>query len=416
MKGTIWIFNRHGMPPAFEPRVRNIKFSKVFQENGYSVTMFTASTLHNMSINLIDGRERYIEREYDEYRYIHIRTTNYKGNGLKRVWAMLQYNMGLLRVALKSSDKPRIIISSLGITGFFIPFVIAKRHKCPTIVEIRDLWPESIIEFAGLRRNSLLAKLLFSIERCVYQKADAIVFAKEGEVEYIREKGWDLESGGSIDMQKVFYVNNGVDIKEFDTNKEQYWFPDEHLDDDSKFCLVYAGAVRTANAVGRLVDAAKILKERGYENVYILVFGDGTELSELTERSQSLELNNIIFKGNIEKKYMPSVLSRAHATILNYKPCGIWKRGNSSNKLFEYMAAGKPVISTVMMGYDIISKYECGFSVEKETDEGIADAIVKVYELPQQDYERLCKNARRGAEDFDWEIQGQKMLDIFNML
>ena len=85
--------------------VRNIKFSKVFQENGYSVTMFTASTLHNMSINLIDGRERYIERSMMSIvTFIYVLRTTRKRIETGR--AMLQYNMGLLRVALKSSDKP----------------------------------------------------------------------------------------------------------------------------------------------------------------------------------------------------------------------------------------------------------------------------------------------------------------------
>ncbi len=78
-------------------------------------------------------------------------------------------------------------------------------------------------------------------------------------------------------------------------------------------------------------------------------------------RVENENLDNVKMKGFVNKKYIPYILSKSSVNILNYSQTQYnWSRGNSSNKLFEYMASGKPMISTVKMGYSIIEKYKCG--------------------------------------------------------
>src|SRR5690625_6806467 len=90
-------------------------------------------------------------------------------------------------------------------------------------------------------------------------------------------------------------------------------------------------------------------------------------------------------KGFVDKQFIPNILSKSSVNILNYSQTKYnWSRGNSSNKLFEYMASGKPIISTVKMGYSIIDKYRCGFELENSTPEELAATILKIKNISKE--------------------------------
>ena len=225
-----------------------------------------------------------------------------------------------------------------------------------------------------LRENSILGKMLVQGEHWIYKKADAIIFLKEGDYTYITDKKWDTSQGGDIDLEKCHYINNGVNIEEFNKQIEQ-----EKCDDDDlqcgKFNIVYAGAIRPVNNVGNILDAAKLLRE--YKDIQFLIYGEGNQLEALKQRVIDEKITNVKMKGYVEKKYIPYILSKSSLNLLNYSQSKYnWSRGNSSNKLFEYMASGKPVISTVKMGYSPIDKYDCGISLEEDTPAALAKAVL----------------------------------------
>ncbi len=416
MKKRVWIFNHYAMPPQYEVRVRNNKMAEIMQGMGYDVTIFGASTLHNTEINLIQGREKYIECYYGDLRFIHIRAPKYKGNGLARIMNMLVFPARLFFATISLNEKPDIIINDLELMGFFYPFLIGRRYRCPVITEIRDLWPESIIEFGYLRRRSFISSALFWCEKWIYSLSDAVVFTKEGEVNYIREQGWDMEAGGPIDMSKVHYINNGVDLAEFADNATRHPLDDRDLTDTETFKVVYVGSIRHANNIGRLLDAAKIVKDLGHEKVRFLIYGDGDEREHLERRVALESITNVRIKGHVNKKHIPFILRHSSLNVLNYMESGIWKRGNSSNKLFEYMASGRPILSTIRMNYCIIDKYGCGSSVEDSTSDSIARKVVEFFEMPPERYEEYGKNAARGARDFDWRILTDRLVEIIESL
>ena len=108
-------------------------------------------------------------------------------------------------------------------------------------------------------------------------------------------------------------------------------------------------------------------------------------------------------------------MSKSNINLLNYSQNHYnWSRGNSSNKLFEYMASGKPVISTVRMGYSIINKYQCGIELEKDTPQCLAEAIIYFYEMDATKYAQYGKNARIGAEEFDFKKLTDKLQTVID--
>ncbi|EKC51524.1 glycosyltransferase, partial [human gut metagenome] len=103
-------------------------------------------------------------------------------------------------------------------------------------------------------------------------------------------------------------------------------------------------------------------KTHKQNEIEFLIFGDGSDKKRLEEYCFKNDISNVKFKGKVDKKFVPYILSKGDLSLLNYKQCKIDRFGTSQNKLFEYLASGRPVIANVHMGYDIIEKYQCGIA------------------------------------------------------
>ena len=115
------------------------------------------------------------------------------------------------------------------------------------------------------------------------------------------------------------------------------------------------------------------------------------------------------------KQFIPYILSKSSVNILNYSNTQYnWARGNSSNKLFEYMASGKPIISTVKMGYSIVEKYKCGIELIDGSEEALVNAILEVKQLENEKYDRLGKNAKNGVREFDFKVLTKKLINVID--
>lgn len=398
---NIWYLHHYATPYQLPGLHRPFEFGEYFNKAGHKTTVFTASYLHYASKNMIEDKKKYLIKNYDGIDTVFVNTCGYENSSVKRVLNMLQFGVRLPKIAkkyAKQNGKPDVIIaSSPHPLTMLAGLKIAKKFKVPCLCEIRDFWPEVFFFGGKLKETSLIGKMLLAGERYIYKKADGLVFLKEGDHTYITDKKWDLSHGGKIDMDKCIYVNNGVDIKLFDKRKNECAFEDKDFNTD-KFIVTYCGTIRPVNNVGLILDTAKIVGD-DYE---FLIFGSGNCVQDLEKRIQDENIKNVKLKGYVENKFIPSILSHSSLNLLNYSGTAYnWSRGNSSNKLFEYLASGKPVLSTVKMGYDILEKYNCGVSVENTTPEEIASKICSIKELSKEDYELLCKNARRASEDFD---------------
>lgn len=413
---NIWYFHHYATPYEMPGLHRPFEFGEYFNSRGHKITVFTSSYLHYASTNMINDKSAYLERQYDSVDAVFVKTCGYQNSGIKRVINMFQFGMRLPRISkkyAKKHGKPDVIIASSPHPFTMIAGLkIAKKFKIPCICEVRDFWPEVFFYGGRLKEKSFIGKILLAGERSIYVKADGITFLKEGDHTYITEKGWSVEQGGKVDMDKCIYVNNGVDIKLYDKRINAHPYEDDDFN-GGKFTVVYCGTIRPVNNIDLILDTAKMLGDE----YNFLVFGTGNCVESLKKRIDNEKITNVKLKGYIDNKFIPSILSHSSLNLLNYSGTAYnWSRGNSSNKLFEYLASAKPVLSTVKMGYDIIERYNCGLSVEQTNHEQIADAIRKVKELSVDEYSALCRNARRAAEDFDIPTLSEKYLTEINRI
>ena len=404
---TVWIIDHHAMPLELGFMVRQYQFGRHLARRGYDVTVFASSAIHNTGVNVISDSRPMLVEIYDNVPFAFVRTRDYSGNGKDRIIGMFEYALRLFVVTKKSHfQKPEVIYaSSPHPLAWLVGYMIARRYKAKFVAETRDLWPETFVAMGRMRRSSVPARLLYRLERFIYEKADKLVFTMPGGIDYAKRLG--------IDTSKVAYINNGVDIAEFEQSKENYIFRDADLENPDTFKVVYAGSMGQANALQYVLEAAEITQSRGIDKIKFLLFGDGYQLGELRDYAESKGLTNIVFKGRIEKKYIPSILSKADLNVFTggHIP-SIHKYGLSLNKMFEYFASGKPTISNIECSYDILEKYDCGMTVRGGSAEALADGILDFYYMPTDSYDHFCRNALFAAKEFDFCVLVDKLEQV----
>lgn len=404
----IWLINHYAVPPKYYPLARQTYFAKHLMAMGHTVTIFAASTVHNSDKNLITGKERWREETVDGVRYVYIKCLDYQGNGLKRIYNICEFAWKLPGVCKKFPRPDAIVATSMPPTSCAVGVHLARKYKCRGVAEIADLWPESIVAFGIARPHNPAVIALRRLEKWIYKKADAVVFTMEGAYDYIVEQGWQRQ----IPRSKVHYINNGVDLERFDHDREHFRVEDPDLEAPDTFKVVYAGSIRPANGVDRLVECAARLRDE--PRIKFLIYGGGPDLDRLREQARRENLTNLAFKGQLEKKYIPYVLSKSSLNVLNYAPgsVAVYRYGSSQNKLFEYLASGKPILSNVRIGYSIVESARCGLSLEAADLEAYAEAVLKLSRLPEEEYRELCENARRTAEEYDFKNLTGKLMDV----
>ena len=268
-----------------------------------------------------------------------------------------------------------------------------------------DWWPDDFVDFGLVSANNPIMKYLFKVAKNNYVKSDATVFSIKGCYKYFDDKKWDTSNGGPVDLSKVYYINNGVDLNDFNTWKKNNVIDDEDFKSDKKL-VVYLGSVRLANNVGQLIRAAECLRER--KDVLFLVYGDGDDREPLIQYCREHQLSNVKFKDKwIELKYVPYVLSQSYLNILNYT-AHFGKYGVSSSKMFQYMAAGKPIVAVLNgEGAEVIKDADCGWTLPAGNAEGFAKLAI---ELSQKEAAELAVKGANAAKYYNEHFVKEKCL------
>ncbi len=407
-KPMVWIISYFAGGPSYCPRIPDYSLAKYLREHGYDALVFAGSALHNTDINFITDKSTYREEMVDGVPFVYVRTRQYnsmKGESL----SFIDFYLNMMK-CYKNFQKPDAIMAAMPQPlSCLAGYKIAKKLHIPYITSIVDLWPLSIVEYADFSDNNPAIKAMYAYEKWLYKKSDELVFTWEGAYDYIIDKGWDK----AIPRSKFHYINIGVDLKEFYTNQEAYKVDDPDLD-DNVFRVMYCGSVRTANDIGTVVSCAKSLNEDGYrDKIRFIIYGDGPDREVLQKRCKDEAITNVVFKGSIDKKYIPYVLSKSNLNVLNLKPAKTQKYGNSSNKLFEYLAAGNPVIANIDEGkYPIISKYGCGKIVKAGSSEEYAKGVEYFATLTETELNEYKKHAVETAKLFDTEEMNRQWKEI----
>ena len=408
---TIWLWNHYATNMFYDKGGRHHWFGKFLIKKGYDVKIFCASTIHGSDETVDTGGKLYRKDVSEGIEYVFIKTPKYVGNGKSRIENMVAFYRGVKKAGMeiaRKEGKPMIILaSSVHPLTLIAGEKTAKKLGVPCICEVRDLWPETFIDLGILKRNSPVARALYKGERWIYKKADKLIFTMPGAKDYLKDQGLDKV----VNIDDVYIINNGVDLDNFNWQKEHEIYEDPDLDGDG-FKVLYTGAVRTLNRVDNLVKVAEICKNRGIENIKFIIVGDGEDKQNIKKYAQSRRIDNVFLKDRVLRKYIPNILSKGDVNVVTGEENNIGKYGVSWNKLFEYMASGRPVVADDKINYDYIEEYGFGTCRRFGSIESFAEEIIRISCLPESEYETLSQNALMAAKDFDYKLLTDKLEHI----
>lgn len=406
MSKRVWIVNPQTGSPDKAANPRYLELAKYFMEAGYDVTTFNSS--QREGIDIPNGK--YLEKQYGDYKFVHVCAPEFVGNGVKRMLSLHKFAKNVYSIR-KNFEKPDVILQNIH-PPFDYPIVrMARKLKAKYIAEAWDLWPQAFVTYGLVSAKNPLMKLAYSIEKRYYYNADEIVFTFLGAFEYLKRHGWMKEQGGRIDPAHLHYINNGIDLEQFDQDCIDHPRPDADINDNSLYRIVYLGTINHVNNVKTLIDAAKLLQDNPRYKFFI--YGNGADREELERYVMDNNIKNVVFKECwIKYEECAWVVSRATVNIMNYhKGFGQW--GVSAGKMFQYLAAGKPIVCNINIGYDnVIKDNDLGVSQTMTTPEEFAESISHIAELPKEEYEDMCKRVRKVAERFDYKVLAAREIEL----
>ncbi len=259
-------------------------------------------------------------------------------------------------------------------------WLLARLKGAKFLFEVRDLWPQFAIA-VGVLTNPTLIKMSLWLERFLYRHADRVMVNSPGYVEHVTHAALSgvlsraqrrrrTQSKGSGAWQ-VELVPNGADPAMFDPADQGEAFRTRHRLAD-KFIVLYAGAHGLSNDLGVALDAAKLLEGT---NIHIVFLGDGKEKAALQARSDALGLDNVTFLPPVPKSGMSAALAGADACLAILKPLDEYKL-TYPNKVFDYMAAGRPVLLAIDgVIRQVVEAADCGIFAEPGNPSALAEAI-----------------------------------------
>lgn len=401
----IWIINHYAVPPSLGINVRQFYFARELKEH-YRIKIISSGRIHNSNINMNQNGENKVIKSYDGVKFYFLKNIN-ENTTLKRILNILQFAKKILFYKEIDDELPDVIYCSSGdIFAAAAALCLAKKKKIPCIMEIRDLWPLSIVEYSSkLTDNNIIVKILYQLEKWCYKTADALIFTMPGGGEYIKNKGWD----DIIDSKKIFNINNGIDLKEFKENSKLGWY-DEDLDSD-KFKVVYTGSIRKANRILELVKAATYLKEN--KDIIFLIYGAGNYVNELETFIKENNLENVKYKGVIEKKRVPYILKKSNLNVFYLMDNRVWNYGLSLNKMFEYFASGKPILINGETPYNLINENKLGV-MKKMNPKEFAEKILEIKDYDEARLLRIKENNIKVIKDYTWERLSRKLINVID--
>ena len=392
---TLWILNHYAISPDMSGGTRHFDLARELVKKGHEVTIFASGFDHHTRqyLKIKPGEKMRVE-EYDGVRFVWVNTLPYTKNDWRRVLNMLSYGWRVLRCSRGLPKPDAVIGSSMHPFAALAGWWLARRYKAKFIFEVRDLWPQTAVDMGAMKKNSLPAKLLYAWEKFMYNKAEKIIVLLPYAKDYVASRG--------ISPEKVFWLPNGVNLERFDhpapleEGSEVAEVFEQYRD---KFKVIYTGAHGPANGLEVIIHAASIFQDRNL-GIHFFLIGDGPDKDRLISVAKEKRLNNVSFLPPVPKALVPSILEKADLLVHTIKKMEVLQYGMSPNKMYDYLASAKPIVTSIETKNNPVEEANAGIAVEPENPEALAEAIVKIYDLPEEKRIELGTNGRQYVEQF----------------
>lgn len=351
----IWIFNHYAQGANLPGGTRHYDLAKQLVSFGHKVTIFAAGFHYTLLEEKIKYKNNYKIENIDGITFVWIKTFPYKINNIRRMLNIFSYawNINKSIKNMKLSKPDFIIGSTVHPFAAFIASKLAKEYNIPFIFEIRDLWPQTFIDMNLWKKNSLKSLLFKYIEKITVNRSSRIIVLSPLTINYLVKEYNYLK-------ENILLLPNGIN--------DNFIIPIKQFIKD-KVNITYLGGIDKVHGLEFLIDLAFHLKG---ENIEFIIYGDGKERKELENMKSTKNLDNVQFRGSVPKSKVSETL--ADANLLFVSTSNVLY--GSENKLYEYMATGKPIIvATTGQHNNPIKNIKCGISLDRSDVISASDSL-----------------------------------------
>ena len=369
----ILLINQVFVSPNEPGHTRHFEMGQYLKERGHELIIVASDLNYQTGQRTVERRGLYAEQIFDGMRVL--RTYIYPAIHRSYFWriiAFFSFMFSSILTALRVKDVDLVLGTTPPIFQAVSALVVASLRGKPFLLEVRDLWPEFGISM-GVLKNPIVIGLSRWLENFLYKRANHILVNSPAYREYMLAKG--------VPANKVTYIPYGTDVDMFNPSIDGSSIRRE-LNLEDQFMVLYAGALGQANDIDTLLRAAERLKKE--ERIKFVLFGDGKEKTRLVTEAQNKNLTNVIFAGTRPKKDMPLIVASADACLAILQDIPAF-RTTYPNKVFDYMAAGRPSIIVIDgITRELIESSHGGVYVTPADDAMLAQKILELAHNPEQ--------------------------------
>ncbi len=403
----ILLINQHFVLPDEPGFTRHYEMAKFFVDHGYEFTVVASGLNYQTGEKKVEHKRMTLRRDFEGINilYAHILPSLHR-NFFWRIISFITFMLSSLWAALGKSGPVDIIMgTSPPLFQAFSAWIVSFVRRKPFMLEIRDLWVDDAIEM-GVLTNPILIKLARWLEYFLYHQATHILVNSPAYRTHLIKEG--------IPENKVSFIAYGADIESFNPDVDGSEVRRE-LELENKVVVTYTGALGLANDIYTILRAAKIIEEKS-SSICIVLVGNGIEKQRLVKAANELNLKNVIFAGTYPKTRMPEVLASADICLATLQNIPMFKTVYP-NKVFDYMAAGKPIVLGINgVIREVIEEAGCGLFVPPGNETQLAQAIMELSNAPQHS-KLLGLSGRSYAEEyFNRRLQLQRMVSLFERI
>ncbi|MES2733792.1 MAG: glycosyltransferase family 4 protein [Bacteroidota bacterium] len=369
---------------------RSYYLAKALVDAGMSVDLITRHNQPTYTVKSINGiHVHYLPIYYD----------NVQGF-LGRIFSFLKFILLAYNAARKIPNISICYAVSTPLTTGIIALLLKCFHRIPYYFEVGDLWPLAPVQM-GVIRNALLKKMLFALERKIYQQADKMIALSPGIRNGIEQ---------AVAGKKIYLIPNIADC-EFFHMEEKKGLLEKKFGVEGNFVITYFGTIGKANHLKYLLDAARACLFS--DKVRFLIVGKGAELLLLQQLADAYQLNNLQFLPHADKYALRDILQVTDAVYISFASLPVLETG-SPNKFFDALASGKLCIVN-FKGWikELTENEQCGLYIDPSKPDCFYEHI-QPFLLNSSLLLTYQKHARKLAEaQFSRTLLTQKFTDLF---
>jgi colanic acid biosynthesis glycosyl transferase WcaI len=284
-----------------------------------------------------------------------------------------------------SAPRPDIIHVIQPPTTCFPAWVLSRVWGVPFTYEVQDMWPETL-KATGMVHSEEVLSMVSSYCRWSYGKAAAIRVISPGFRADLIRKG--------VQPEKIHLIPNWVDT-DFYSPQVPSSSLGARLHMNGRFNILYAGTIGLAQGIETILQAAELVTH--LPEVQFVLAGDGMDLHRLERAASDRKLENLKFLGRLPVDMMPAIYALADVLLVHLKDDPLF-RMTIPHKTLTYLSAGKPIIAAIEGDVaELVSSAKAGLTCPSGNPEGLAQAVMRLYQMPAAARQKLGENGRLTA-------------------